>query len=151
MLNEDRIKLMAKMASYEAKEGKITFKIGKYFPGDYISYHMVKSAISITFAYGLMVCLWIFTKIEDLLNTTQLDSLFKLGEKLLILYIILLIAYLIIAFNVYYFRYRKAMSNIKKYKGQLKQLDILYENEQNILGSKESLEGESDDDHIIRN
>lgn len=151
MLNEDRIKLMTKMAAYEAKEGKTTFKIGKYFQGDYISYQMVKSAISITIAYVLMVSLWVLAKIEYLLNSFQTENLIELGRNLVILYIFLLTAYLIIAFNVYYFRYRNAVHSLKRYNGRLKQLDILYENEQKISDSQESLRGESDDGNIIGN
>ena len=36
MLNEDRIILMTRMASYEENEGKKNVSIGSYFRGDYI-------------------------------------------------------------------------------------------------------------------
>ena len=35
MLNEERVVLMTKMASYEANEGKKSLAIGSYFRSDY--------------------------------------------------------------------------------------------------------------------
>lgn len=151
MLNEERIKLMTKMATYEAKEGKTTFRIGKYFKSDYISYQLLKSAISITVAYLLMISLWALAKMEYIMENIHKIDLVNLGRNLVILYILLLIAYLVIAFDVYYLKYDKAIRSLSKYRKQLKQLGILYENEQNISDSQESLRGEPDDDNFIGN
>ena len=37
MLNEERIILMTKMASYEANEGRRNVAIGRYFRSDYVA------------------------------------------------------------------------------------------------------------------
>lgn len=151
MLNEERIKLMTKMATYEAKEGKMTFRVGKYFKSDYISYQLLKSAISITVAYLLMISLWVLAKMEYIMENIHKIDLVNLGRNLVILYILLLIAYLVIAFDVYYLKYDKAIRSLGKYRKQLKQLGVLYENEKNIAVSQESLRGEPHDDNFIRN
>ena len=44
MLNEERIRLMTKMASYETREGKEHMPIKQYYRRDYISYEMMKIA-----------------------------------------------------------------------------------------------------------
>ena len=51
MLNEERIRLMTKMASYEANEGKKNVSIGSYFRGDYIGLQVIKSVISGTIGF----------------------------------------------------------------------------------------------------
>ena len=53
MLNEERIKLMTKMASYEANEGKRNVSIGSYFRGDYISIQVIKSIFAATIAFAV--------------------------------------------------------------------------------------------------
>ena len=54
MLNEERIKLMTKMAAYEADEGKKNVTIGNYFRGDYIGLQVIKSIISATIAFVIV-------------------------------------------------------------------------------------------------
>ena len=39
MLNEERVKLMVQLASYEQKEGKEDFKVSSYYKKDYVSFH----------------------------------------------------------------------------------------------------------------
>ena len=48
MLNEERIRLMTRMAAYEEHEGKKDIAISEYFRGDYISFQLLKSAIYAT-------------------------------------------------------------------------------------------------------
>jgi hypothetical protein len=53
MLNEERVILMTRLASYEAGEGKQNVAIGKYFRSDYIRIQTIKSIIygTITFFF----------------------------------------------------------------------------------------------------
>ena len=46
MLNEDRIILMTKLASYENGEGRKNVAIGNYFRSDYIGIQTAKSVLS---------------------------------------------------------------------------------------------------------
>ena len=55
MLNEDRIKLMTRMASYEENEGKRSMAIGKYFRSDYLSLQTIKSIISATLTFAIVL------------------------------------------------------------------------------------------------
>ena len=64
MLNEERIKLMTKMASYEANEGKRNVSIGSYFRGDYISLQVIKSIINATIAFAICFALFVFYDFE---------------------------------------------------------------------------------------
>ena len=61
MLNEERIKLMTKMASYEANEGKKNVSIGSYFRGDYIGLQVVKSVLNATVAFLIVFAMFILS------------------------------------------------------------------------------------------
>ncbi len=41
MVNEEKVKLMNKMALYEEKYGKEDFKIASYYKKDYVSYQTI--------------------------------------------------------------------------------------------------------------
>ena len=43
LLNENKIKMMTKMAIYEKNEGKSMLKTAKYFKGDYIAFGVLKT------------------------------------------------------------------------------------------------------------
>ncbi|MDE5699654.1 MAG: hypothetical protein K2I96_19965, partial [Lachnospiraceae bacterium] len=51
MLNEERIRLMTRMACYEADEGRKNVAIGNYFRGDYIGLQVIKSIICLLYTY----------------------------------------------------------------------------------------------------
>ncbi|HPF30656.1 MAG TPA: hypothetical protein PLZ77_11225, partial [Lachnospiraceae bacterium] len=68
MLNESRIKLMTKMASFEANEGKRSVSIGTYFRGDYIGKEVIKSVIYGTIAYVIVFALYVAYDFEFFLQ-----------------------------------------------------------------------------------
>ena len=49
LLNENKIKMMTKMAIYEKNEGKSMLKTAKYFKGDYIAFGVLKTVIATTY------------------------------------------------------------------------------------------------------
>ena len=65
MLNEERIILMTKMASYEEREGKKNVAIGKYFRGDYIAIQIIKSVFCATIAFVIVFALYILYDFEN--------------------------------------------------------------------------------------
>ena len=64
MLNEDKVKLMTRMAMYEKKKGRKVMKMTKYFHSDYVSWNMIKTAISVTFAYAMIAGCWLLYHME---------------------------------------------------------------------------------------
>lgn len=149
MLNEDRIKLMTHMAFYEENEGKETIPIGKYFQSDYIAFHMVKTAICVTIAYVVIVGLWVSCNIEALLESLNHLDVIYLVKKALLAYVFLIGIYMLIAFVVYYLKYRAAKRSLKKYYLQLKKNSAYYEAESNgRTARRENLGGRRSHDNI---
>lgn len=149
MLNEERIRLMAKAAEFEEKEGREAFKVSDYFCGDYVTLHMVKAGISGTFAFVILAALWAFYQMDELLASLHTMDLPGLGMSLLKGYMLFIIVYEIIVCMVYYMKYSRMKEKLKEYYGQLKEISSLYEEEDRRLGSREITGGLEDDDDFV--
>ena len=127
MLNEERVKLMTRMASYEAGEGKKNMNIGKYFRGDYISIQMLKSIISSTIAFVVCFALYLFYDFEHFMQDIYEMDLLQFAKDVLIIYVIVVVGYSIVSYLIYARRYKKARKSLKKYYNNLRKLSGLYD------------------------
>ena len=55
MLNEEKIKIMNKLAMYEQGEGKKYLPVSKYYRSDYIGLAMIKNFFLVTIGYCLVL------------------------------------------------------------------------------------------------
>lgn len=129
MLNEERIKLMTKMASYEANEGKKNVSIGSYFRGDYIGLQVVKSVINATIAFLIVFAMFILYDFEVFMADIYKMDLLQFGKSVMIAYLVFVIVYALISYFVYTHRYTKARKSLKIYYNNLKKLAYLYDKE----------------------
>lgn len=129
MLNEERIKLMTRMASYEANEGKRNVSIGSYFRGDYIGLQVIRSVISATIAFLIVFGLFVFYDFEMFMQDIYKMDLLQFGKSVLIAYLCLVVGYAIISYVIYTIRYGKARKSLKVYYNNLKKLSYLYDRE----------------------
>ena len=129
MLNEERIKLMTKMAAYEANEGKKNVAIGNYFRGDYIGLQVIKSIISATLAFLIVFGLFIFYYFEVFMSDIYKMDLLGFGKTVVIVYLIFVAVYALISYMIYTYRYTKARKSLKMYYNNLKKLAYLYDKE----------------------
>lgn len=129
MLNEERIKLMTRMASYEENEGRYNMSIGNYFRSDYISLQMIKSVISATLTFGIVFAVFAFYHFETVMKEIYQVDLLETGRKLLLAYVIFTGIYTVISYLVYSYRYNRAKKSLKKYYSHLQELSELYEDD----------------------
>ena len=64
MVNEERIKLMTRMAAYEKDGHKKNKAIVSFFKSDYISMQMIKSMIASTLAFAIVFGLYVLYDFE---------------------------------------------------------------------------------------
>ncbi|MFA9376682.1 MAG: hypothetical protein ACERKZ_08005 [Lachnotalea sp.] len=148
MLNEERIILMTKMAAYENKEGKQEIPISKFFRIDYVTSNLLKTAISTTMAFCLIVGMWVCYFAEYFMQNIHKMDLMLLGKSIFKYYTIFMLVYMGIAYFVYMIKYRNAKRGVRKYYGQLKRLSKLYEKEGNTNDARKSLGGKINNDHF---
>ena len=127
MLNEERVILMTKMEAYAQKEGKKNMKVGKYFRSDYISLQLLKSIVSATIAYVICFALYILYDLENFLQDCYKMDLIAFARNVLLYYGVTVVAYGIISYLVYAYRYTKARKSLKDYYNHLKKLNSLYQ------------------------
>lgn len=127
MLNEERIRLMTKMASYESGEGKKNVSIGSYFRQDYISLQVIKSVISATIAFFIMFGMYLFYDFEIFMQDIYKMDLLVFARNILLVYLVVVAGYGIVSFIIYSHRYKKAKQSLKRYYNNLKKLSTLYE------------------------
>lgn len=130
MLNEERIIMMTKMASYEEKEGKESVAIGKYFRSDYISIQVLKSVISATIAFVIVLALYIFYNFEVFMQDIYKMDLIKFAQDILIYYGVTVVIYGAVSYLICSYRYAKAKKSLKCYYQNLKKLNAMYNEQQ---------------------
>ena len=126
MLNEERIILMTKMASYEANEGRRNVAIGRYFRSDYIGWHVLKSIISATIAFVVVFGVYIYYDFEAFMTDIYKMDLIEFARHILSMYLWTTGIYAVIAYVVYMIRYMKAMKSLKLYYMNLRKLAGMY-------------------------
>jgi hypothetical protein len=129
MLNEERIKLMTKMACYEANDGKKNAAIGSYFKGDYIALQVIKSAVNATIAFVILFAMFVFYDFEVFMSDIYKMDLLQFGKSVIIDYLIFTVGYSVISYGVYAYRYTRARKSLRIYYNNLKKLAYLYDRE----------------------
>ena len=127
MLNEERVKLMTRMASYEAGEGKKSMNIGKYFRGDYISIQVLKSLISSTVSFVICFAMYLFYDFENFMENIYAMDLVQFAKDVLVIYVVVTVGYALVTYLIFSVRYKKARKSLKKYYNNLRKLSGLYE------------------------
>ncbi len=127
MLNEEKIILMTRLASYEAGEGKKFVSIASYFRSDYISLQVLKSVISGTIAFFVIFGIGVFYNFESFMQNLYKVDLLQLGKKIGLIYIICIGVYALISYILATYRYNRARQSLKTYYGNLKKLSKYYE------------------------
>ena len=126
MLNEKRIILMTKMASYEANEGKRNVAIGNYFRSDYIGWQVLKSIISATIAFVVVFGMYIFYDFELFMTDIYKMDLLEFAKRVFTLYLWTIGVYAVISYVVYTVRYGRATKSLKTYYANLRRLSDMY-------------------------
>ena len=124
MLNENKIKMMTKMAIYEKNEGRQMIKNSRYFKGDYVAFGVLRTLIATTFAYIIMVILYVLCNLEKLVADINSLDYAAVGKRLGIYYILMFIAAM-----VYAYQYNHSRKGLKKYFSRLNKLERFYDSQ----------------------
>lgn len=129
MVNEEKVKLMTKMALYEKKEGSEDFKISAYYKKDYVSYNTILTIILVTIGYVMCAGLLLFILIETMLTKMSLMAWITAGVLTIAGYIILVVLYALKSHEFYDDKHVEARKRVKQFNRYLTRLDRMYERE----------------------
>lgn len=127
MINEEKVILMTRMASYEGHEGKKDISITHYFRGDYIGFQVLKSVIAATFSFFILFAVYIFYNFEELMQDIYNMDLLAFGKNVIIRYLCVVCIYGVISYVVFASRYSRARKSLKHYHDNLRKLSGMYD------------------------
>ena len=127
MVNENKVILMTKLASYEAHEGKKYLAIGRYFRSDYITLQLLKAIFSGTMAFVIVIGIALLYDFDAFMKDLYKLDLLQMGKDLVVVYLISVGLYTLIVYIVSAYRYNRAKQNLKTYYGNLRKLTKYYE------------------------
>ena len=59
MVNEEKVRLMTRLAMYEQSTGKEDLEKGRYFKSDYVKYNCLKTLVSTTILFVIVVAAYL--------------------------------------------------------------------------------------------
>ena len=124
MVNEERLHHMIKMAIFDTNQGKECKPMTQYARKDYVSLRMLGSFVSGTIGFALILVTWGIYSMNQLMENLNAMDIQELLTSVLITYF------------VYNRRYTKGRREVKKYYGNLKKLNQLYEREDKLKMSE---------------
>lgn len=129
MIDEKKVKLMTRMASYENNEGKEDLKISAYYRKDYVSLHTLSSIIWTTIGYAFLVLLLGISCFDKLMGNMSMGILITLAILVVVGYFVVVISYAVVTHVTYNKKHQKARTRVKKYNHDLARLLKIYEKE----------------------
>ena len=83
MINEEKVKIMDRLAVYEKQEGRKYLPVSKYYRSDYIGLALIKNFFLVTIGYGLILAVIAAYNLEYLLDNVHKMDLISLGVVVL--------------------------------------------------------------------
>ncbi len=132
MLNEDKIRLMTKLAMYEQNSGKKSIPVSKYYRSDYMSLKLINSSITVTVAYVIFLALIVLANVEGFVEglvSPDMDII-GLGIKIVVGYVVVFLVNFVVSYIIYSKKFKSIRVELKNYNAELKQLYQMYKNEE---------------------
>ena len=130
MLNEEKIKIMNKLAMYEQGEGKKYLPVIRYYRSDYIGLALIKNFFLVTIGYCLILAGIAAYFGEYLVDNIHKMDLVAVGRNAVIGYVVVLVVFSVATYIQYSVKYHKAKKSVKEYYQELTQLNKIYSREE---------------------
>ena len=130
MINEEKVKIMTKIAMYEQGKGRKYLPVSKYYRSDYIGLALIKNFFLVTIGYIMAIAAVAVYFGEYLMENLHKMDLVSLGIYIIIGYVAALVGYSILTYIQYSVKYFKAKKSVKEYYTQLTELSKIYTREE---------------------
>ncbi len=137
MLNNRKVRLMTRLAMYEQTEGKEDVRLSKYFRTDYVRLNVLKTVVSVTIGYLLVLLILVVYHSEYLIREAVTLDYQGMILRYVGIYVILLAVYCAFTTIGYMIKYRKSRKKLAKYFRMLRRLRSMYREEDGELTDME--------------
>ncbi len=126
MVNEEKTRIMIKIAQYESELGAKVINEGGYYKKDYVRMHTLSVVLNISIAYILVLALIALYNMDYIFLNFVTINYAKLFIEIFMPYISIIIICILFS-NIYFIgRYKSSREEIKKYYTELKRLEQYY-------------------------
>ena len=129
MINEKRVRRMARMAAYEQRDGIRDEKINSYFQGDYITRQVLLTFISASAAFAILFGMYGIYNFETLIVQIYSMNIQTFLAELLLGYALFVGGMIAITVWVYRSRYKRARRHLNAFYQDLHRLSVSYQKE----------------------
>lgn len=141
MINENKVKVMTRLAMYEQGRGKKFLPISKYYRSDYIGLALIKNFFLVTLGYILILAAVGAYYGEYLMENIHKMDLVSLGVSVLIGYVVVLAGYSVLTYIQYTVKYHRAKKSVRNFYGDLTELGKIYAREEKKASNKSNAGG----------
>lgn len=132
MVNEDRLRHMIKIARFDTYDDKTCRPMTQYARKDYVSLQMLRSFITGTIVFCLVLGLWMLYHMQELMNELNKINIQEAAVTLISAYAVFLAVYEAATFIIYQLRYTAGRRKVKSYYASLKKVNQMYEREEKL-------------------
>ena len=129
MLNEEKIKIMNKLAMYEQGEGKKYLPVSKYYRSDYIGLALFRNFFLASIGYLVILLLVGAYFAEFLADHLHTLNVTWIGMMIVGGYLVTISVYSVVTYTLHTIRYGRAQKGAAAYERRLRELEALYEEE----------------------
>ena len=130
MINEEKVKIMTKIAMYQQGKGRRYLPVSKYYRSDYIGLALIKNFFLVTIGYALAIAAVAVYFGEYLMENIHKMNLVSMGIYIIVGYAVVLVVYSVLTYIQYSVRYYKAKKSVREYYSQLTELSKIYVREE---------------------
>ena len=141
MLNEEKVRIMNRLALYEKTDGRKYLPVSKYYRSDYIGLALIRNFFLVTIGYALVIGAIAVYYGEYLMDNIHKMDVMDLGLDIVIGYAVTMVVYTILTYIEYTVRYHKAKKSVRGYYEELTKLEKMYNREEKKPASRRNAGG----------
>ena len=130
MVNEEKVKIMNRLAMYEHGEGRKYLPVSRFYRSDYIGLALIKNFFLVTIGYVLLLAGIAAYFSEYLMDNVNKIDLVAVGVYIVVGYLIILIVYSVLTYIQYSVKYSRAKKSVREYYQDLTRLEKIYGREE---------------------
>ena len=133
MVNQEKVRLMARAESYRQREKRGALLVNRYNKGAYVSMQVVKSMIIATLGVFVLLLVWALYEGEDLLGVNDFQILIDLAIRFAWIYGLVLVITALVSWRTYARIFVRSRSSVKRYYNILRKINYCNEKDKRRL------------------
>lgn len=132
MVNEERLHYLIKIARFDAYDGKQCKPMEQYARKDYLSLQLIKSFLTGTLAFAMILALWGLYSMDMLMEEINQMDIKGVLISMILSYVVFMLIYLVATYIIFNLKYTNGRKKVKKYYNSLKKVNNMYEREERL-------------------